>query len=70
MPSYKVLNPTEEEKEDAEEDKKASLPPENTDNPKEENPEEKELTGTEKLKASKELLAKLLSSIQDFIKQI
>ena len=65
MPEYKVLNPTEEEKEEAQDDKKASLPAEVTDNPKEEKPEEKD-----KLTASKELVAKLLASITEFIKQI
>jgi len=69
MPEYKVLNPTEEEKEEAQDGKKASLPAEVTDNPKEPK-EEKETDKSGKLQASKDLMVKLLASIQEFIKQI
>jgi len=65
-PSYKVLNPTEEEKEEAQDDKKASLPPEVTDNPVEKSVEK----SSDKLQASKDLLVKLLADITEFIKKI
>jgi hypothetical protein len=65
MPEYKVVNPTEDEKEDAEKDKEATLPPEVTDNPKKE-----EKPASNNVEATKTLLSKILADIQEFIKQI
>jgi hypothetical protein len=76
MPEYTVINPTDEEKEESQDNKKASLPPEVTDNPAEPKEEPKEepakevKTDSDKLDATKNLLAKLLSSIQEFLKEI
>ena len=60
MPEYRVSNPTEEEKVEAQDDKKASLPPEVTDTPKTDSA----------VSAVKDLVIRLLEDIKEYLKSV
>jgi len=64
MPEYRVTNPTEQEKAEAQDNKKASLPPEVTDNPKDEKKADSAVS------AAKDLVIKLLDDIKEYLKSV
>ena len=76
MPEYKVINPSEDEKEEAQKGKEASLPPEVTDNPKTDTDSSKKDVPSDKpvkkdpTNATKDLVVKLLDDIKSYLQSI
>jgi len=69
MPEYKVINPTEEEKSDAQVDKQSSLPPEVTENPPDDKKSDTPKSGAS-TDAVKDLVVKMLDDIKSFLQSI
>jgi hypothetical protein len=69
MPEYKVINPTEEEKADAQSDKQSTLPPEVTENPPKDDKKDNPSKGSSQ-DAVKDLVVKMLDDIKSFLQSI
>jgi hypothetical protein len=69
MPEYKVINPTEDEKKDAQKDKQSNLPPEVTENPPKDDKKDDQPKGSSQ-DAVKDLVVNLLDDIKSFLQSI